>query len=73
MEWRSDILLLERVAQLSCQPCSSLTPLFNQVSHEVGPGAKVYCSAAVINAVMTGRTRVTREQMEVENGEAELS
>ena len=73
MEWRSDIRLLEQAAKLCCTPCSSRTPLFDQVSHTVGAGVKVFCSAAGVNALMTSRMSVTREECEVENGETELS
>lgn len=70
MDWRSDILLLEEAAKLGCTPCSSDIPLLDQVRHEAGSGVSVWCSSAFVNALARSRMRVTREEFEVENGEA---
>ena len=62
MEWRSDIRLLEEAAKLCCIPCASFIPLFDQVSHVVGVGVKVFCSSAGINALMSSRMSLRAEE-----------
>lgn len=61
--WREDIRLLEAAAKLSCGRCAVQMPLFDQVSHVVSAGVKVFCEAAGINAFMAQRIAVTREQL----------
>jgi hypothetical protein len=60
--WRGDILLLEEAAKRCCTPCYSEIPLSDQGTHLIIGGAKVYCSAVFVNAMMGLRTRIPMEE-----------